>query len=81
MTASTTFAVGPAGAAPLIHARAAATVATTSETATARPTVLGNFMGTPLLPARGTAARRNSFNPCRGGRVCSSGPVDPTIGC
>ena len=31
-------------------------MAATSETATARPTVLGNFMGAPLLPARGTAA-------------------------
>ena len=48
------FAVGPAEAAPLIYA-SAATVATTSETATARPTVLGNFMGAPLLSARGTA--------------------------
>ena len=43
-SASTTFAVGPAGAPPLIYA-SAATVAATSETATARPTVLGNFMG------------------------------------
>jgi hypothetical protein len=33
--------------------------------------------GSPLLPARGTAARRNSFNPCRGSRVCSAGPADP----
>src|SRR6266567_2067234 len=37
--------------------------------ATARPTVLDNFMGSPLLPARGTATRRNGFNRCRGGRV------------
>src|SRR5262245_7864644 len=36
----------------LIYA-SAATVAATSETATARPTVLYNFMGAPLLPARG----------------------------
>ena len=43
-SASTTFAVGPAGAPPLIYA-SAATLAATSETATARPTVLGNFMG------------------------------------
>jgi hypothetical protein len=46
-SASTTFAVGPAGAPPLIYA-SAATVAATSETATARPTVLGNFMGAPI---------------------------------
>ena len=39
------------GAAPLISA-SAATVAASRETATARPTVLGNFMGAPLLPAR-----------------------------
>ena len=62
-SASTAFAVGPAAAAPLIYA-SAATVLATSETATARPIVLGNFMGAPLLSARGTAARRNSFNPC-----------------
>src|SRR4029453_17474137 len=43
-SASTTFAVGPAGAPPLIYA-SAATAAATSETATARPTVLGDFMG------------------------------------
>ena len=40
------------------------TVLATSDTAAARPIVFGNFMGAPLLPARGTAARRNSFNPC-----------------
>ena len=28
----------------------------------------------PLQPTRGTAARRNSFNQCQGGRVCSAGP-------
>jgi hypothetical protein len=50
-SASTTFAVGPAGAPPLIYA-SAATVAATSETATARPTVLGNFMGGPAARAR-----------------------------
>ena len=38
------------------------TLLATSDTAAARPIVLGNFMGAPLLPARGTAARRNSFN-------------------
>jgi hypothetical protein len=48
--ASTTFVVGPAGAAPLIYA-SAATVPATSETATASPTVLGNFIG-GLLAAR-----------------------------
>jgi hypothetical protein len=41
---STTFAGGPAGAAPLFCA-SAATVPATSETATVKPTVLGNFMG------------------------------------
>ena len=41
-SASTAFVVGPAGAAPLIYA-SAATVAV-SETATARPTVLGTLM-------------------------------------
>jgi hypothetical protein len=42
-SASTTFTDGPAGAAPLIYA-SAATVAATSETATVRPTVIGDFM-------------------------------------
>ena len=40
-----------------------------SETATARPTVLDNFMGVSFA-AR--AAWRNGFNPCRGGRACSA---------
>jgi hypothetical protein len=40
----------------------AATVATTGETATAKPTVLDNFMGGLLCCARGTAARRIGFN-------------------
>jgi hypothetical protein len=43
-SASTTFAVGPAGAAPLIYA-SAATVAATGETATARLIVFGDFLG------------------------------------
>jgi len=59
-------------------------VAAISETATARPTVLDNFMEGPLLPARGTVTRRNGINHCfnrRGGdRVCSAGPVDLRIG-
>src|SRR4029453_6392190 len=37
-----------------------------SETATARPTVLDNFMGSPLL----LASTANGFNPCRGGLPC-----------
>ena len=52
-SASTSLAVLPAAAAPLIYAGAAR----------AGPIVLGNFMGAPLLFARGSAARRNSFNP------------------
>ena len=52
-SASTTFAVGLAG--PLIYA-SAATGAATGETATARPTALGNFMGGLLCCPR--AARR-----------------------
>jgi len=78
-SASTTFAVGPAGAASLIYA-SAATVAAASETATAGPTVFGDLMGAPLLPARGTVARRNGFMRCRGGRVLGrpSGPQDRT---
>ena len=51
-SASTTFAVGLAG--PLIYA-SAATGAATGETATARPTALGNFMGLVCCPR---AARR-----------------------
>jgi hypothetical protein len=78
-SASTTFAVGPAGAASLIYA-SAATLAATSETATAGPTIFGDFMGSPLLPSRGTVARRNSFMRCRGGRVFGrpSSPQDRT---
>lgn len=41
-SASTTFTVGPAGAASLIYARSYGAV--TSETATAGPTVFGDFM-------------------------------------
>jgi hypothetical protein len=78
-SASTTFAVGQAGAASLIYA-SAATVAATRETATAGPTVFGDFMGAPLLLARGTVARRNGFIQCRGGRVFGrpSEPQDRT---
>jgi hypothetical protein len=36
-------------------------------------------MGSPLLPARGTVARRNGFMRCRGGRV-SADPVVLRIG-
>ena len=43
-SASAAFAVGSAGAASLIYAGAATMVAT-SETATAKPTLLGNFRG------------------------------------
>ena len=73
------FAVGPAGTASLIYA-SAAPVAATSETATAGPTIFGDLMGAPLLPARGTVARRNGFMRCRGGRVFGrpSGPQDRT---
>jgi hypothetical protein len=55
-------------------------VAATSETATTGPTVFGDFMGAPLLPARGTVARGNGFIQCRGGRVFGrpSGPQDRT---
>ena len=77
--ASTTFAVGPAGAASLIYA-SAVTVAATSKTATAgrRSSVIS--WRSPLLPARGTVARRNGFMRCRGGRVFGrpSGPQDRT---
>jgi hypothetical protein len=68
-----------AGAASLIYA-SAATVAATSETATAGPTIFGDLMGAPLLPARGTVARRNGFIQCRGGRLFGrpSGPQDRT---
>ena len=68
-SASTSFAVGLAGAAPLIYASGAMRTAT-NETAIARPMALGNFMEAPLLPARATAARCNSFNSCRGSRAC-----------
>jgi hypothetical protein len=51
-----------------------------AEAATAGPTVFAEFMGSPLLPARGTVARRNGFMRCRGGRVFGrpSGPQDRT---
>jgi hypothetical protein len=56
-------------------------VAASSEAATARPTVLGNFMGAPLLPARRTMTRRNGFNHCfnrcGGDRVCFGRPSRP----
>jgi hypothetical protein len=79
-SASTTFTVGRAGAVSFIYA-SAATVAATSETATAEPTVFGDFMGAPLLPARGTVARRNGLIQYRGGRVFDrpSGPQDRTL--
>jgi len=76
---STTFAVGSAGAASPIYA-SAATVAATSETATAGPTVFGDFMGAPLLPAHGAAAGRNGFIQYRAGRACSADPMDPQDG-
>lgn len=52
--------------------------AATSNMTITRPT--GNFTSAPLLPARGTVARRNSFDPCRGGRACSAGPMELRIG-
>lgn len=52
--------------------------AATSNMAIARPT--GNFTMAPLLPARGTVARRNNCDPCRGGRACSAGPMELRIG-
>ena len=76
-SASITFAFGPAGAASLIYA-SAAMMAATSETATAGPIVFGDFMGAPLLPARGTVVRRNGFIQCRVGRP--SGPTQWTSG-
>lgn len=48
-----------------------------SETVTARPTVLDNFIGVSFA-AR--AARRNGFNPRRGGRTCSACAADLSIG-
>lgn len=77
-SASTTFAVGPARAASLIYA-SAATVAATSETATAGPTVFGDFMGNSFV---GRAAwwlgAMASFNV--EAAACSADPVDLRIG-
>jgi hypothetical protein len=74
-SASTTFTVGPAGAASLIYA-SAAKVAATRETATAGPTVFGDFMGLLCCPrtARSLDAMA-SFNVETA--ACSADPVDP----
>jgi len=77
--ASTTFAVEPAGAASLIYA-SAVTVAATNKTATAGPTVFGDFMAVSFVARARYGGSAQCFMRCRGGRVFGrpSGPQDRT---
>jgi hypothetical protein len=59
-SASTTFAIGPAGAGLLIYA-SAATLAATSETATAGPTVFRDFIGFSFVARARQTAQRKDF--------------------
>ena len=77
-SASTAFTVGPAGAASLIYA-SVAKVAATRETATAGPTVFGDFMGLLCCPrtARWLGAMASILVEAA---ACSANPVDLKIG-
>jgi hypothetical protein len=78
-SASTTFAIGSAEAGLLIYA-SAATLAATSETATAGPTVFRDFIGFSFVTCVRQTAQRNDFIQRRGGWVfCQpGGPHDRT---
>jgi len=78
ISASTTFAIGPAEAGLLIY-MSAATLAATSETATAGPTVFRDFIRFSLVPACGKqpSAMTLSSDEAVG---CSANPVDLMIG-
>ena len=64
-SAPTTFAVGPAGAASLIYG-SAATVAATSETATAGPAVFGDYMGSSFVARARHGGTVQWLHSCRG---------------
>ncbi|MER9432527.1 hypothetical protein [Mesorhizobium sp. M0408] len=80
ISASTTFAIGPAEAGLLIYA-SAATLAATSETATAGPTVFRDFIRFSFVARVRQTAQRNDFIQRRGGWMFGqpSGSHDRTL--
>jgi hypothetical protein len=78
-SASTTFAIGPAEAGLLIYA-STATLAATSEMATAAPTVFRDFIGFSFVARVRQTAQRNDFIQRQDGWLFGqpSGPHDRT---